>query len=579
MSQRDAYTPLMKKHWLLGRLGFLTLVAALVGASESGCGQADGYIGPMVRLTGSFNNWAKGEHAPALYWDGQVYRGEVMLPGNTLQLRLYAPYSGDLFDLRSFVTATPSAIPGIPSILAISPTSAQGATEGDDRNSRLNTPLPARYAFEFNPVRNLLRIDFAQHAEDHQSPAVAQIITALRGSDRLTVQDRQTRASNLTRALNDMEVEMPMRVGDGLDDSLQGVLFLHLGSVDLPELSVVGDFNQWNESSDPMSFALDGTIAYLGRVANHIRLEYRFALHGQRSRDERNAEIVWDGAYLPPNLQNLLGGNVGSFNSVAFTPGYVEPGSHLKLLSLPDAGQPSGVSSREVYVYLPAHYETLSDLPSLYIHDGKDAIVRGLYNQALDRLILNGKIPPVVTVFIPAQDDANARLTEYASLSDPYFTDISPKADVYEGFLTTVVPAIESRFRALSNPSYRAMLGADMAGPLTFHFAWKQKSPLFLRLASQSGRFGWGKPSYADLMKLKPDSGILPIRMSFDWADSDNFQVAAQDNLMAGLYPGINRLTVRFTKQMAPAPSSTPWENWRARLDASLTFLLGDLVK
>ena len=572
---RDAYTSFMKKRGLLGRLGHVALVAGLGGpiAGLGGCGQGDSYLGPAVRVTGSFNNWAKGELAPALTWDGAMYKGEVRLPGNALQLRLYSPYTGDLLDIRSLSSA-PGVVPGVPSILAIAPTTPSGLPTQGDKSSRLNTPVPANYLLEYNPARQLLRIDFADGAELGQPAGAAQLIAALRDSDRLTGDEIKTRAGTLTASLKD--IKLPLVVGAG--DS-QGLTFLQvLDPVDLPELSLVGDFNQWDESSDPMTSALGGAIAYLGRVVTGIRLEYRFALHGKRISDQHNDEIAWDGAYLPPNLQNLLGGNVGDFNSVAFSPGYTEQGSRLKLLTVPDSTEDSG--TRELYVYLPAGYDPNGPLlPSLYIHDGKDAIVRGLYNQALDRLIRDKQIPKAVAVFIPAKADANKRLAEYASFGDPYFANITPAGSTYEAFITgPVLRAVEGAFRVSTDSKQRAMLGVDMAGPLTFHIAWNSRTPPFMRLASQSGRFGWGQPnSYAQLL-TQPPLGDLPLRMSFDWADDDNFQVAAHADIQAGLYPKIDRSQVNFTKQISPPAASTPWDTWRGRLDTSLTFLLHDLV-
>ena len=61
----------------------LALSTALgVGA---GCSSDDGYLGPSVRLSGSFNGWVRGEIAPELTWDGHEYRGVVTLPGETVE--------------------------------------------------------------------------------------------------------------------------------------------------------------------------------------------------------------------------------------------------------------------------------------------------------------------------------------------------------------------------------------------------------------------------------------------------------------------------------------------------------------
>ena len=121
-----------------------------------------------------------------------------------------------------------------------------------------------------------------------------------------------------------------------------------------------------------------------------------------------------------------------------------------------------------------------------------------------------------------------------------------------------------------------------MAGPLSFHLAWTDPQRRFLRVASQSGRFGWGGPKdlsrspYADL--LRDDRSAVMKRLSFDWAVDDSFQVGVNDTLIRqALSADGYKDKVRFYRQDMPPLLPSAWDVWRSRLEATLTYLLGDL--
>src|SRR5689334_10133115 len=130
------------------RLDALALMMFMAGA----CG--DGYVGPVVRLSGNFNAWAKGDRAAALTWDGSaaVYRGTVELPGDSLALQVYSPYTDDLFGQYQGRGVIPAQIR----------TTDPGA---DATPIHLETPLWARYQVEFAPAEHRLHVDFSDDAE------------------------------------------------------------------------------------------------------------------------------------------------------------------------------------------------------------------------------------------------------------------------------------------------------------------------------------------------------------------------------------------------------------------------------
>jgi hypothetical protein len=548
-------------------LGLWSLVAA-------GCGGNDGYLGPSVRLTGSFNGWVRGELAPELTWDGHEYRGVMTLPGENLELQVFVP---SLLSSLESVGSGASVLHGVPAQVTVSEPGAGGSADSVSRTGpmRWALPLPARYEVVYSPQQRTVHVDFSDDATVNQPVEAALLIEALRNSDQLSPSEQHARGLVLAESLRAKSVELPFKNTFG---EQRGLTFLHLGAVDWPALSLVGDFNGWRAGVDPMTFVLDGTIAYQGKRASGARLEYRFDLHGQRYADPQNLEVMWDGSFLPPNPSNLLGGNLGELNSVAMAPGYFEPGSRLRRFVGPDA--PEGQPRPDVLIYLPPGYSqaTTTSYPTLYVLDGKDAVVRGGYPRLLERLTQAGKTPPVVGVFVSSPSDPAVRLSALASYPDATFSEIIPRGDAFTRWLVDgLLPQVEKSFRVTSS---RALLGIDMAGPLVMSLAWKDAQRRFPRVASQSGRFGWGDPLFVGspyLKLLQTDAVARVERLTFDYSDVDHPQAQVHDSTIRPALSAPGYLSkVQFVR--STAMPADPWESLRLRAEQSLPFLLRDLA-
>ena len=535
--------------------------------ADAGCGgQRTAYQGPTLRVSGDWNAWSTSESAPVLTWDGERYSGVVALPGDQLSLRLFSPATGQLVG-RAVGTGSAAAVPS---------TVATNLAKTVEP-FKISTPLPTRYRLDFMPATGQLHIDLADDAEAGLGPDAAALVTALRGADQLSMTELAQRADRLRSALYTLAVETPLHVGK---DETSGLTFLHLKGVDFPELSVVGDFNSWTAGHDTMQVVLDGTVAYLGRRATGVRIEYRFDLHGLRYTDPLNLEVAWDGANLPPNPENLLGGGQGDWNSVGFAPGYQESAPRLRRLPQPVPFE--GAVPPEVFVGLPAGYAQSPDrrYPTMYIYDGKDALVRGHYDAALQRLTAAKQIPAVIGVFVSSPTTPAARLAIYSSFPDTQYPEIRPVGDTTTKLLLDgVVPRIDQTYRTTTP---RALLGIDMAGPYSFLLAWNDDKHRFTRVASQSGRFGWGDAKLVSspyIRALGSDRSGVMERLSLDYCDGDSAQAQAtvHDAVKAALSQGGYLGKVQITRQ--GAATGALWDGLRSRLDASLIFLLHDLVK
>jgi len=543
----------------------LVLTIGLSGLVQ--CSGPAPYYGLTLRVSGDHNSWAQGDQAPALDWDSQrqIYSGIVELPGDVVSLRLFAPRVGLLVGQGSM--ASPSSGAAIPANLR-----AEVGTSVHPL--RVATPLSARYQLDFDPASELLHIDFAPDAERGQSPEVELLIAALRGADALADGEQVRRGDELITKLRERRAETPLSSSAG---PYQSLTFLHLGTVDVP-ISLIGDFNSWTAGRTPLRFALGGRLGYVALRERGARIEYRFDRDGTRYADPQNLEVVWSGTALPPNPANVLGGNLGEFNSLAFMPSYVEQGPRLRRLPLPEG--PLG----EVIVYLPPGYDQGSSqqYPTVYIHDGKDAIVRGQYDRSLYVLGKQGEIPQVIAVFVSAPSNPAARLAAFAHFPDSRYPDVKPQADATASYLLdTLLPAVEATYRTTTP---RAMLGVDMAGPFTLHVAWSDSQHRFTRVASQSGRFDWGGATPMDnpyFRMISKDPGRFydpATRLSVDWSKEDHFQGKANDDLHKLLdLSNAHQKTMRFN--VKPDQYTEPWANLRDRAQESITFLLKDLAR
>lgn len=558
-------------HFLASRLGAFLLSSA---GALAACGSPSPYYGLTLRVSGDHNGWDKDDQAATLTWNSQlaIYSGVVELPGDEVDLRLFAPRVG------LFV----GAIGERPPEFAV-PATGETVVGQSVYPLRISTPLAARYQLDFDPMSKSLHIDLAADAERDVEAAgqalgqgeAALLIKALRGSDRISDAERTQRTMTLMTALRERQSETPIKSSVGV---YQSVTLLHQGNP-LESVSVVSDLNEWTPGRDPVHNSLGGQLAYLSRRTHGTRFEYRFDRDGLRGPDPLNLEIAWNGTALPPNPANLLGGNLGEFNSVAFAPGYIEAGPRLRRLPV----TPGPLGTGEIIVYLPPGYDQQpsAQFPTLYVHDGKDAIVRGQYDRTLYVLDQQGLAPPVVGVFLSAPANPTERLAALAHVSDPRYPDVTPQGEAFGRYLLdTVVPTVERAYR-VKGP--RAMLGVDMAGPFSFYLAWTDSKTRFTRVASQSGRFDWGGPVPTGnpyFLAITADPwrvGDAKWRVASDWSYNDYFQARSNDELQAHLDPFRVAGNGYFDKQ--GDQYTAPWANLRARASSTIAFLFRDLLK
>lgn len=194
-------------------------------------------------------------------------------------------------------------------------------------------------------------------------------------------------------------------------------------------------------------------------------------------------KIVVDGNWILDPLNPLKCDNgIGSHNS------YLVMDKFVKVNEIfPKEGNQKGVikefehigkaieGRRMVYVYLPPGYNSEDDIkyPSIYVHDGGDYIHRANMVNTLNNLISEGRMKPVIGVFINPIN----RMTEYM-YNVKYSKLIAEE----------IIPEIDKNFKTHANPENRAILGASLGGIISFFTAYKYPD-CFKNIAGQSSSF------------------------------------------------------------------------------------------
>lgn len=244
------------------------------------------------------------------------------------------------------------------------------------------------------------------------------------------------------------------------------VAFLFRGSAKTVEW--MGDFNGWgyNHNYNNKGKRIHGTDVWIFKSSfpKDTRLDYKIMLNGsQQILDPENPYQQWSG----------VGG--GSPNSELRMPDWKEDPLHQ-----PRVGIEKGKVITDILfnskvlgyqlmfnVYLPAGYEKLGKLPTLYVTDGYEYMHPRLGDMitVLDNLYADKKIKPVLVVFIdhrePVNRSNNKRMEELA-MNESY----------YDFFTKEFIPHIESNYPVVTDPTHRAILGESMGGLTAAYFAF-----------------------------------------------------------------------------------------------------------
>lgn len=329
-------------------------------------------------------------------------------------------------------------------------------------------------------------------------------------------------------------------------------VFLYRGNASKVEWR--GDFSGWESTPETLGQRQGDTDLWMlvRQFPRDARLDYKIVLYDQ--------EWILD----PLNPYQQVGG-FGP-NSELRMPDYVYPVDTIPRDDIEKGTFHDNVviTSRNLgykiayRVYTPANYNNLDNLPVIYVTDGQDYAndEMGSMVIVLDNLIANGKIKPVIAVFVDARDPSSPMTNRR---EQQFITN-----DLFGAFLAEeLVSVIDLLFKTEARPEARAILGASFGG-LNSAFMGLTHPATFGLIAIQSPAF-WIDLSVIDTYE---NSERLPLKIFMSqgsiWDDIDNTR-RLRDIFDTKAYPML----------YIEIPEGHSWGNWRALLDDMLVYFFG----
>lgn len=316
--------------------------------------------------------------------------------------------------------------------------------------------------------------------------------------------------------------------------------FFYTGNVQ--SVSVPGDATGWDPGPNIMTH-IDGTnFWYFSAVyENDARLDYKFVTNGSN----------W---ILDPRNPNSVNGGFGP-NSELSMPGYTQP-AEIEY----DPGIGHGVlfdtvffstglgNSRHIKVYTPPAYnQELKEYAVILFHDGLDYLSLADAKNVLDYLIGHDMIDPVIGVFVPA---VNRNEEYHGNLKDEY-TDF---------IVTDVMGWVDSKYRTLTDPQFRATAGASDGGNISLWIGMNHPD-VFGNVAAYSSNV------ISEIASTFENGPVLNLKLYLDIGTYDipvlipmvhNFRDIVEAR-------GYNHLFYEWHEGHS-------WGNWRAHIDNALQF-------
>ena len=241
----------------------------------------------------------------------------------------------------------------------------------------------------------------------------------------------------------------------------EDVFFFYRGNA--RQVEWLGVFNGW-QAPGLSGIQLGQTDLWMAQTSfpEDSRVEYKLLLDGAN----------W---ILDPANPNIEMSGLTFENSVLLMPGFA-----ASYESIPRSDVEIGFISEEIsiysenldyfvnyLVYLPVGYDSLNSLPVLYVLDGNDFTQEsmGALPIVLDNMIADGRIQPLIVVFVDARDPENTLINrrEKEFLVTPL---------EFSQFISEeLVPAIDQNYQTDPSPDARTIMGSSLGGLSVIYIA------------------------------------------------------------------------------------------------------------
>lgn len=358
------------------------------------------------------------------------------------------------------------------------------------------------------------------------------------------------------------------------------VVFFYKGQAD--QVNWRGSFNNWNEPglAGVRIGQTDLWIAYT-ELPEASRAEYKILLN--------NKDWVVDSA----NPNTTFNGMTG-VNNVVSLPGFSVTDESKKRDDVAQGALTGEISldsqalgyTVNYQVYTPAGYENLDSLPVLYVLDGNDFVDErmGALPIILDNMIADGRIQPVIAVFVDAREPGNPQNNRR---EDEFLVHPVEHARFIADEL---VPEIDRTYRTDPLPDSRVIAGVSYGGLSAYYIA-ALRSEVFGKLAAFSPSL-WVLDSPQYLTKPEQVQGsttMLPAVSGEAIACGENTgytcpRLPIKIFLTVGLegwdVGDFSQLVSMMKQQGYPVEfhqvrEGHTWDQWRGLSDEMLTYFFG----
>jgi len=327
------------------------------------------------------------------------------------------------------------------------------------------------------------------------------------------------------------------------------VYYIYQGAVG--SVNVPGDANDWNGEAFPMT-QLDGTIFWYREAVfeSDARLDYKFVLNGSN----------W---ILDPLNPNQVSGGFGP-NSELAMPDYVQPPEieyypnipHGTIHTFSFASTILG-NTRTIKVYTPPGYDSHPsyNYPIMLFHDGLEYITLGSANNIIDYLLSEGRMNPIIAVFVPP-----------VNRNDEYAFNLT---QLFESFIVNeLMPHIDSTYRTLTEPGYRAMAGLSYGGLITTQICYNNLDNFGLA-APYSPAY---QPKDFEVMNMVLNGPAENIKWYVDWGTYETSIMINARLFNDGLE------AKGYELEWSEWHEGHSWGSWRAHLDIALEYFFPKTV-
>ena len=318
-----------------------------------------------------------------------------------------------------------------------------------------------------------------------------------------------------------------------------------------------GDLQRGWSQPDTLESIPCGEFSFFYRsytVPPDTRVDYQFIVDGKTGTDPRNPRITPSG--YGPHSELAMSGFVA--NPVL---NYRPDVPHGTIDSIWFKSGIDSIRSRPVKIYKPNGVSTLTNLPSLYVHDGFEALESENFTNVLDNLIAERKIKPLIVVFVPPV----LRGEEYVGRRQRAFTTM---------LCDELVPLVDKSYPTSRKPEDRGMMGISNGGHVSLATVLKRPD-VFLNAAGQSSTITLQLLEILDnaeehLAKHKPFTLYTDVgAYDLDYPGADGSFLSINREFSAELTKdGIKHVYHEFN-------DGHEWANWRERTEEILILFFG----